>query len=131
MAVSPSMTGMRRSMRMRWGCHSRATAKASWPLTASRRRNSVLNVAREKFWFAPVSLILRHRFDSLSLAPKIDKPALFMVAGEDTIVPQPHARRLYEAWGGPKQWHLVARENHDSIDADDGYWRAIGAFLNR
>jgi len=91
--------------------------------------DSVLNVAREKFWFAPVALILKHPFDSLSLAPAIRQPALFLVAGEDTIVPQPHSRRLFEAWAGPKQWHLVPRENHDSIDADDRYWQVIRDFL--
>jgi pimeloyl-ACP methyl ester carboxylesterase len=91
--------------------------------------DSILNVAREKFWFAPVSLILKHRFDSLALAPKLKQPALFMVAGEDSVIPVPHARRLFDAWGGPKQWHVVPRENHDSIDADDGYWRVIGEFL--
>lgn len=93
--------------------------------------DSIERVAQEKFWYAPVSLILKHPFDSLSLAPKIVQPALFMVAGEDRLIPPAHARRLFEAWAGPKQWHLVARENHDTIDADDGYWRVIGDFLNR
>jgi fermentation-respiration switch protein FrsA (DUF1100 family) len=92
--------------------------------------DSVMNVAREKLWFAPVSLILKHPFDSLALAPRVDKPALFMVAEEDTTIPLPHSRRLYEAWAGPKRWHLVKRENHDSIEFDADYWRVIGDFLN-
>ena len=92
--------------------------------------DSIERVAEEKFWFAPVSLILKHPFDSLALAPRIDKPALFMVAGEDTTIPEPHSRRLFDAWAGPKQWQLVPRENHDTIDANDGYWRVIGDFLN-
>ena len=92
--------------------------------------DSIARVAQEKFWFAPVSLILKHPFDSLALAPKIERPALFMVAGEDTTIPPPHSRRLFEAWAGPKQWHLVARENHDTIEFDEGYWRVINDFLN-
>lgn len=92
--------------------------------------DSITRVAQEKFWFAPVSLILKHPFDSLALAPKIEKPALFMVTGEDTIIPAPHSRRLFEAWAGPKRWHLVAKENHDTIDADGEYWRVIHDFLH-
>jgi len=92
--------------------------------------DSILSVASEKFWFAPVSLILKHPFDSLALAPKIDRPALFMVAGEDTLIPPEHARRLHQAWAGPKKWYLAARENHDTIDFDGGYWRVITDFLH-
>jgi pimeloyl-ACP methyl ester carboxylesterase len=92
--------------------------------------DSITRVAQEKFWFAPVSLILKHPFDSLALAPKIAKPALFMVAGEDTTIPPPHSRRLFEAWAGPKTLHLVPKENHDTIDADGDYWRVIHGFLH-
>jgi len=91
--------------------------------------DSITRVAQEKFWYAPVALILKHPFDSLALAPKIDRPALFMVAGEDTLIPPEHARRLYEAWAGPKRWHLVEKENHDTIDFDGGFWPVIGEFL--
>ena len=56
--------------------------------------------------------------------------ALFMVAGEDTTIPPAHARRLYDAWRGPKTWHLVARENHDTIEFDPHYWSVMGGFLN-
>lgn len=92
--------------------------------------DSIARVAQEKFWFAPVALILKHPFDSLALAPKIDRPALFMVAGEDTLIPLEHARRLHEAWAGPRKWHLVAKENHDTIEFDGGYWPVIGEFLD-
>ena len=92
--------------------------------------DSITRVAQEKFWYAPVALILKHPFDSLALAPNIDRPALFMVAGEDTLIPPEHARRLYDAWAGPKRWHLVEKENHDTIDFDGGYWPVIGEFLS-
>ena len=91
--------------------------------------DSIRRVAQSIYWWVPVSLILKHPFDSLALAPKVDTPALFMVAGEDTLIPSPHSLRLFEAWAGPKRWHLVPRHDHDSIDADDGYWRVIAEFL--
>lgn len=92
--------------------------------------DSITRVAQDKFWFAPVSLILKHPFDSLALAPRIERPALFIVAGEDTLIPPAHSRRLFEAWAGPKTWHVVPKENHDTIDADGDYWRVIHDFLH-
>lgn len=91
---------------------------------------SVTRIAQEKFWYAPVSLILKHPFDSLALAPKIGRAALFMVAGEDTLIPPAHSRRLFDAWAGPKKWHLIARENHDTIEFDPDYWRTINDFVH-
>ena len=91
--------------------------------------DSVLEVARAKFWFVPVGLILRHRFDSAILARAIARPALFVVASEDEVIPVPHARRLYEAWAGPKKWHVVEGEKHDTIDFNPDYWTVIAAFL--
>ena len=91
--------------------------------------DSVANVAKEKFWFVPVSLLLKHRFDSVALAPKISQPALFIVASEDVTIPPVHARRLFDAWAGPKTWRLVKGETHDTVEFDPDYWKAIGEFL--
>ena len=91
--------------------------------------DSVLEVAREKFWFAPVSLILKHPFDSAALALTASRPALFLVASEDEVIPLAHSRRLFEAWRGPKSWHLVKGERHDTVDYAPDYWEVIAAFL--
>ena len=91
--------------------------------------DSIASVAKEKFWFVPVSLILKHRFDSMALAPKVRQPALFVVASEDEAIPPVHAQRLFDAWAGPKTWRLVKGETHDTIGFDPDYWKAIGEFL--
>jgi pimeloyl-ACP methyl ester carboxylesterase len=91
--------------------------------------DSIARIAGEKFWFAPVTLILKHRFDSIALAPKVRQPALFMVAAEDEIISVANSRRLFDAWAGPKQWNLVKGEGHNTISFSADYWRAIGKFL--
>lgn len=91
--------------------------------------DSIVRVAGEKFWFAPVALILKHRFDSLALAPGVRQPALFMVASEDEMIPAASSQRLFDAWAGPKQWNLVKGEGHNTVDQSPDYWRAIGKFL--
>ncbi len=91
--------------------------------------DSIQSVAQDRFWFAPVGLILKHRFDSISRAPRIAKPALFIIAGADEIIPAASSRRLYDAWGGPKTWHVVGREGHNTVDFDPAYWKTMASFL--
>jgi hypothetical protein len=91
--------------------------------------DSLAAVARRHYPFLPISLLLRHRFDSLARAPQIDTPLLCLVAAEDRIIPASHSRALFEAWRGPKAWHEVPRADHDSIAGEPEYWSAIADFL--
>lgn len=91
--------------------------------------DSIVEVAKRHYPFLPVSLLLRHRFDSLVLAPKIEAPMLCLVATQDSIIPPVHSRALFEAWGGEKTWREVPRSDHDSISGEPEYWRSIAQFL--
>ena len=90
--------------------------------------DSMTAVARHHYPLLPVGLLLRHRFDSISLAPKIATPLLCIAASNDEVIPTDHARRLYDAWGGPKRW-LELPTRHNGIDNHPEYWSAIEAFL--
>jgi len=91
--------------------------------------DSILAVAKRHYPFLPVSLMLRHRFDSLALAPRIAVPLLCLVATEDQIIPALHSRALFKAWRGEKAWREVPRSDHDSIAGEPEYWRSIAEFL--
>jgi pimeloyl-ACP methyl ester carboxylesterase len=106
---------------------------------ASRRRvggvilvtpfDSLTNVARAHYPIFPVRLLLKHRFDSASLAADISIPALLLSAANDQVVPVRLAKRLEMAWGGPVTAVTVAGTDHNSIEASPVYWAAINAFL--
>src|SRR5205085_2929049 len=66
--------------------------------------DSMVAVGTRHYPFLPVKWLLKHRFDSLSLAPQLDAPLLCIVATHDEVIPAEHAKRLYDAWGGPKKW---------------------------
>lgn len=91
--------------------------------------DSIVEVAKRHYPFLPVSLLLRHRFDSLARAPRIEAPLLCLVATEDRVIPIPHSRALFEAWRGSKTWREVPRASHDSISGEPEYWRSIAEFL--
>jgi pimeloyl-ACP methyl ester carboxylesterase len=91
--------------------------------------DSITAVAQGKYPFVPVSLLLRHPFDSYSRAPSIKAPVLALVAQNDTLIPPAHARRLIENWGGPSNTVSLDAAEHDNINFHERYWPAIADFL--
>ena len=91
--------------------------------------DSMVEVGRHHYPFLPVRWLLRHRFDSAAVAPKIQAPLLCVVAARDEIVPAARAKGLYDAWGGPKRWVALEGAGHNSTDDNANYWPSILAFL--
>ena len=92
--------------------------------------DSLVEVGKRLYPFLPVDWMLKHRFDSAALAPKMKAPLLCIVASHDEIIPAEHAKRLYDAWGGPKQWIGLEGAGHNSTDGAVNYWPSITRFLN-
>ena len=90
--------------------------------------DSMTAVGRHHYPLLPVGLLLKHRFDSAALAPKITTPLLCIAASHDEVIPVQHARRLYEAWAGPKRW-VELPVNHNSTDNHPDFWPGIRDFL--
>jgi uncharacterized protein len=93
--------------------------------------DSLAAVAKRYYWYLPVDLLLRHRFDSILLAPKVSVPLLCIAAAEDEVIPPAHAARLYEAWAGPKQWISLPGANHNSTDGVAAFWQNVRPFLQK
>ena len=91
--------------------------------------DSMVELGKRYYPFLPVSWMLKHRFDSISLAPTIKSPLLCIVATADEIIPAEHSRRLYEAWGGEKRWVGLEGAGHNSTDDAANYWPSIRKFL--
>jgi pimeloyl-ACP methyl ester carboxylesterase len=91
--------------------------------------DSLVEVGKRHYPFLPVNWMLKHRFDSVALAPAIKAPVLCIVASHDEIIPAQHAKRLYEAWGGEKRWVELEGAGHNSTDNAANYWTSIAAFL--
>jgi pimeloyl-ACP methyl ester carboxylesterase len=93
--------------------------------------DSLVEVAGYHYPFLPVRLLLRHPFESVALAPKLGMPLLCIAATRDEVIPMVHARRLFEAWAGPKQWMELPGAGHNSTDGMPAFWPAITAFLQQ
>jgi pimeloyl-ACP methyl ester carboxylesterase len=91
--------------------------------------DSITSVAREMYPFLPVSLMLRHPFDSLSLAPSIRTPALAFIASNDTLTTPQHSKVLMESWGGQHETLTVEGADHNSIMDRAELWEGVKGFL--
>lgn len=93
--------------------------------------DSLVSVARKHYPFLPAGLLLKHRFDSLSLAPDHTRSALMLVAAKDTIIPNACSQRLMDAWGGEVSAVTVPGAGHNDIHLATPYWAAIDTFLRK
>ena len=91
--------------------------------------DSLAAVAKRYYWYLPVDLLLKHRFDSIGKAPKLQRPLLCLIAERDDVIPPEHAERLFAAWGGAKQKVLLAGAGHNGTDDDPAFWPTIRKFL--
>lgn len=91
--------------------------------------DSLAAVAKRYYWYLPVDLLLKHRFDSIARAPTLQQPLLCLIAERDEVIPPEHAERLYAAWGGAKEKVVLAGAGHNGTDDDPAFWAAIRKFL--
>ena len=91
--------------------------------------DSLAAVAKRYYWYLPVDWMLKHRFDSIALAPGLKQPLLCLIAERDEVIPPVHAERLFDAWGGPKRKTVLAAAGHNTTDAHPTFWSSIREFL--
>ena len=92
--------------------------------------DSLRSIAGRQYPFVPVSLLLKHPFDSLALAPRIVAPLLAVAGEDDRLIPPAGSRRLHDEWGGAKRWVLIAQADHNDIHTRTRYWPEIREFLD-
>lgn len=91
--------------------------------------DSLLALAKRQYPFLPVSLMLRHPFDSLAHAPALEAPLLVIAGARDSLIPPEHARRLADAWKGTKRYVELAGAGHNDISGHADFWRLKQEFL--
>ena len=89
---------------------------------------NMIDVAFEKYPFVPISLLIKHRFESDKYAPNIPTPMLALISANDQIIPKHHAYKLKDVWKG-KTDALEVNENHNSIMNNEEVWKKIEVFV--
>lgn len=76
---------------------------------------NVADVARPHFWFLPISLLLKDKYDSIRKIGQLRVPILFIHGEEDTMIPIKLARKLYDAAPGPKEFLAIPKAGHNDL----------------
>ncbi len=91
--------------------------------------DSLAAVAKRYYWYLPVDWMLKHRFDSVALAPQMKQPLLCFIAERDDVIPPEHAERLFAAWAGPTRRVLLQGAGHNTTLDAAGFWPEVRDFL--
>lgn len=82
-------------------------------LILERTFDRLVDVAGERFWFMPVSLLMQNQFDSITAAEKYHGPVTQLHGDQDRLIPILHGRNLFQAFSGPKEWIEVESMGHN------------------
>lgn len=77
--------------------------------------DSILAIAKRRFKSLPISLILKHRFESVKHAEKISAPVLVLRAEFDTVVPHLHTDLLVSKLTTVLLDQMISNSNHQNI----------------
>lgn len=87
------------------------------------------NIAADMYPIFPVGLIMKDRFDSAELAPRITAPTLVIMAENDSVIPRESTERLISAFDpATVQTAVIENATHDDIQAYTQYLMRIRDF---
>jgi len=92
--------------------------------------SSIISVAKRSYWFVPVSLMLKDRFESIKYAHKVRSPVLIIHGLKDRVVPYEEGLNLYNAIIAKKK--MVSVESAGHLEFDDIFLlKEIKEFLEK
>ncbi len=73
---------------------------------------SIAGVAQQIYWFVPVKLLLKDKFESEKFAPRIVAPTLIFHGTKDEVVPYFQGQKLFAAINSKKEMITVEGAGH-------------------
>jgi alpha/beta superfamily hydrolase len=84
--------------------------------------DSMLEVAKKRFPLVPLSLLLRHQFNSLEHCKEVAAKTQVLLAEHDDVVLPERSQKLIAAWPTPVSVQTVPASNHHSIMGLEETW---------
>jgi uncharacterized protein len=107
-----------------------ATQRPSAVVILEAPYSSIADVAADRFWYLPVNLALKDRFDSVTHIQRVTVPVLILAGALDTVIPVKFAQRLAAATREPKRYVEYAQGHHLNLLAQGGL-DAIKSWVDR
>ncbi len=121
----PDIAVMGRSLGSGVAVHLAATQRVSHLLLVTPY-DSIAAVAAAHFPWFPVKWLLRDRFDSAALAPRITVPTTVIIAEHDEVIPRERTDALVERFvPGVAREVVIAGASHNDVGAGEAFRRAL------
>ena len=91
--------------------------------------DSILAIAKRKFRTLPVEYVLRHKFESVKYAEKINAPVYVLRSEHDDIVPHSHTDLLVQKLGRLHGDAIVPGSDHMNIPYLEATQEMVANFL--
>lgn len=91
---------------------------------------SAADVGARAYWWLPVRLLIKDKFDSLSWIGRVQAPLLLLHGERDDVVPPEQGRRLLAAANEPKLGVFLSRAGHADV-VEHGSAEHVLDFLDR
>jgi len=80
---------------------------------------SISDVAQNRYWYMPVSLLIQDPFPALDLIDKVSEPTLYQYGTADRVIPPAFTKQLLEADRDPKTVAVFEGLGHLDLGAPD------------
>ncbi len=90
---------------------------------------SMVDMARHTYWWVPVSLLLKDRYDTQSRLSDIHAPLLVIMGEKDQVVPAAQGHAVFDAAGDPKDALWLPEADHFTLFQQGGTQRIIDFML--
>ncbi len=93
--------------------------------------DSLPDLAQSIYWYLPVRLFLKDRFDNIKNLQSFHKPIAVVIAALDEIIPNQRSLRLYDQVKSPKRlWRFEhAGHNNWPTNPEESWWREVMQFI--
>jgi fermentation-respiration switch protein FrsA (DUF1100 family) len=86
-----------------------ATERQTAAVALEAPYTSAVDIGAQAYWWLPVRLLMKDRFESIKHIASINAPLLVVHGDVDQIIPVEHGRRLFEAAREPKAYDRSRR----------------------
>lgn len=87
-------------------------------------------VIQDKLPLLPIKQLISEEYDSISIAPRLQVPVLFLLAENDRTIRRSRSMRLFRQWGGKADMAVIKGTHHENITFNELTWRKINEFLD-
>ncbi len=92
---------------------------------------SLQSIAKNRYPFLPVSLLLKHKFLSSHFIRNTTSPILIIYGGKDSIVPPENTKQLIKAIKTEKTLCYIEEAEHNTIDLFSEYTLSLHQFIEK